>query len=214
MRTTRSITRSHGFTLVEILVAIFVMGVAVSAIYGIFIAANKSYHTQDRVAETQQGVRVGIDFMVRNIRMAGLDPLGTAGAGIDAATATSIRFTADGIKGTDWMDGIIDRNNSLTPQSGEELITFQYDSANRRLRRCLYEGGGTGVESWQTLIDNVSALSLGYLDANGNTITAPVASADLNSIKTVVISMTCSGTDTQGQTFSRTINTRVICRNQ
>ena len=203
MHRRRSSTRKHtaGFTLVEILVALAVMGIAVGAIYGVFTASNKSYHTQDRVAEAQQGVRVGVDFMVRNIRIAGLDPLNTAGAGIEQATTTRIRFTSD-----------IDMNGIIDNPQDEERITYEYDSANNRLRRCLYEG--TTGESWQTLIDNVSVLSLGYLDANGNTIAVPVAATDLDNIKTVVISMTCSGTDTQGQTFSRIINTRVICRNQ
>ncbi|MBW2631685.1 MAG: prepilin-type N-terminal cleavage/methylation domain-containing protein [Deltaproteobacteria bacterium] len=204
MHRTRPSTSIHdagGFTLVEILVALFVMGIAVGAIYGIFTASNKSYHTQDRVAEAQQGVRVGTDFMVRDIRMAGLDPLNTAGAGIEEATATKIRFTSD-----------IDMNGTIDNPQNEEKTTYEYDSANSRLRRCLYEG--TAGVSWQTLIDNVSVLSLGYLDANGNTIAVPVAATDLGNIKTVVILMTCDGTDTQGQTFSRTINTRVICRNQ
>ncbi|MCD6486008.1 MAG: prepilin-type N-terminal cleavage/methylation domain-containing protein [Syntrophobacterales bacterium] len=203
MHRRRSSTRKHttGFTLVEILVALAVMGIAVGAIYGIFIASNKSYHTQDRVAEAQQGVRVGVDFMVRDIRMAGLDPLTSAGAGIEQATTTRIRFTAD-----------IDMNGIIDNPQDEERMTYEYDSANSRLRRCLYEG--TAGESWQTLIDKVSVLSLGYLDASGNAIATPVAATNLNSIKTVIISMTCNGTDTQGQTFSRTINTRVICRNQ
>ncbi|HOO90587.1 MAG TPA: prepilin-type N-terminal cleavage/methylation domain-containing protein [Syntrophales bacterium] len=193
--------RTCGFTLVEILVAISVMGIAVGAIYGIFIASNRSYQTQDHVAEAQQGVRIGTDFMVRDIRMAGLDPLETEVPGIEEATATKIRITYD----TD-MNGIIDN-----PQN-EERITYEYDAANDRLRRCLYEG--TASESWQTLISDVSALSLVYLDTNGNTIASPVVTADLASIKTIVISMTCDGTDSLGQTFSRTLNSRVICRNQ
>ena len=193
--------RAAGFTLVEILVALSIMGIAVGAIYGIFIAANRSYHTQDHVAEAQQGVRVGTDFMVRDIRIAGLDPLETAGAGIEEATTTKMRFTSD-----------IDLNGTIDNPQNQERMTYEYDSVNNRLRRCLYEG--TVGESWQTLIDNVSALSLGYLDENGNTIAAPVAATDLASIKTVVISMICDGTDSQGQTFSRTLNTRAICRNQ
>ena len=193
--------RTRGFTLVEILVALSIMGIAVGAIYGIFIASNRSYQTQDHVTEAQQGVRVGTDFMVRDIRLAGLDPLETAGAGIDEATTTKIRLTFDRD-----MDGTIDLDDN------EEIITYQYDPDNNRLRRCLYEE--TDSESWQTLIDNVSALTLGYLDANGNTIASPVAATDLGSIKTVVISMTCDGSDSLGQTFSRTQSTRVICRNQ
>lgn len=194
-------TRAGGFTLVEILVALSIMGIAVGAIYGVFIASNKSYHTQDHVAEAQQGARVGTDFMVRDIRIAGLDPLETAGAGIEEATTTKMRFTSD-----------IDLNGTIDNPQNQERMTYEYDSANDRLRRCLYEG--TAGESWQTLIDNVSALSLGYLDVNGNTIASPVAATALASIKTVVISITCDGTDSQGQTFSRTLNTRVICRNQ
>ncbi|MBN2538918.1 MAG: prepilin-type N-terminal cleavage/methylation domain-containing protein [Deltaproteobacteria bacterium] len=194
--------RARGFTLVEILVALSIMGIAIGAIYGIFIASNRSYKTQEHVTEAQQGVRVGTDFMVRDIRIAGLNPLETAGAGIEEATATKIRITSD-----------IDMNGAIdAPLNNEERITYEYDSANDRLRRCLYEG--TASESWQTLIDNVSALSLGYLDANGTAIASPVAAADLGSIKTVVISITCDGTDSLGQTFSRTQSTRVICRNQ
>lgn len=203
MYRTRSSTniRPGGFTLVEILVALSIMGIAIGAIYGVFIVSNRSYHTQDHVAEAQQGARVGTDFIVRDIRIAGLDPLETAGAGIEEASTTKMRFTAD-----------IDLNGTIDTPQNEERTTYEYDSVNNRLRRCLYEG--TAGESWQTLIDNVSAMSLGYLDANGNIIASPVAATDLASIKTVVILMTCDGTDSQGQTFSRTLNTRVICRNQ
>jgi len=196
--------RAAGFTLVEILVALSIMGIAVGAIYGVFIASNRSYQTQDHVAEAQQRARVGVDFMVRDIRIAGLDPLTTASAGIEEATTTKVRFTSD-----------IDLNGAIDNPQNEEKITYEYDSVNNRLRRCLYENPDTGAGSWQTLIDNVSALSLGYLDADGTIIVSPVISTvALDSIKTVVISMTCDGTDWQGQTFSRTLNTRVICRNQ
>ncbi len=195
--------RARGFTLVEMMIALAVMGIAVGAIYAVFIASDRSYHTQDQVAEAQQGARVGIDFMVRDIRMAGLDPLGTAVAGIEEATTTKIRITFD-----------IDINGTIDAPLNEETITYEYDSANGLLRHCLYEDNPPH-DAWQDLIHNVSALSFGYLDANGNTITPPVTgTANLDRIKTVILSMTCDGTDAQGQTFSRTLNTRIICRNQ
>jgi type IV pilus assembly protein PilW len=170
-----------------------IVGVLMGAIYGIFVSSNRSYHTQDRVTEAQQGLRVGLDFMVRDIRMAGFDPLGTVNAGFEVANATKLRITSD----TNMANGIeeIDR----------ERITYEFDAVNKRLRQCLYEG--TPSETWQTLIDNVNALAFTYLDANDN------VTGTLADITTVLISMTCEGTNVQGQTFLRTLNTRVRCRN-
>jgi len=198
--------RPHGFSLIEMLITMAIAGVVVSAIYSVFLSSNRSYRTQDQVAGAQQGARVGIDFMVRDIRMAGLDPLSPAtdavdsdGAGIKQATATTIRFTSD----ID-MDGAIEEANS-------ERTTYQYDAANSTLDRILYEGTGS-VDS-QTLIENVSALTFSYLDGDGANIAVPVAAGDLGNIRTVEISITCQGTDAEGDAFIRTLNTRVRCRN-
>ena len=102
------------------------------------------------------------------------------------------------------MDGAIERANS-------ERMTYEYSSGSRSLRRCLYEG--TSSQSWQTLIKQVSGLSFAYFDSDGNPIAAPVTAANLDDIRTVQISMTCEGTDGYGQSFTRTLTTRVACRN-
>ena len=189
---------NHGFTLAELLVVMAIIGVVLGAIYGVFTSSDRSYRTQDRVANAQQSVRVGIRFMAEDIRMAGLDPHGTAGAGIEDANSNRVRFTAD----LD-IDGAIDDAN-------RERVTYEYDPENHpnALRRCLYEG--TGSQNWQTLINNVSALSFTYLDANGNDLGDP---ADLSKIRTVEISMTVQEKDARQQPFTRTLTTRVSCRN-
>ena len=200
---------TDAFTIIEVLMAMVIVGVVIGAIYAVFVSSNRSYHTQDSVVEAQQGVRVGIDFMVRDIRMAGFDPVGPAtdphpldsnDAGIKEATASKMRFTSD----ID-MNGVIDNPNN------QERVTYEYDAANRSLRRCLYEG--TLSSSWQTLIYNVSALQFTYLDADGTTITAPVAADALDDIRTVVISMSVEGEGALGQPITRALNTRVSCRN-
>lgn len=190
---------NDAFTLVELMIVIAMICIVTGSIYGIFISSNRSYYTQDSVVEAQQSVRVGINSMTRDIRAAGFDPQRTADAGIEVATATKLRFTAD-----------MNRVNGIE-ETDRERITYEYDAGNNRLRRCLYEG--TGSESWQTLINNVSALSFSYLDADGNDLGNPVAAADLESIKTVVISMTVEGENALGGTFTRTLNTRVLFMN-
>lgn len=195
---------AEGFTIVELLIAMVMAGIAMGAIYGVFISSNRSYHTQDKVADAQQRARVGLYFMVRDIRLAGFDPSASAGAGIEEATATKLRFTADRGRDTTGTLGLID-------ELAEERLTYEFDNANNRIRRGLYEG--TGSENWQTLINNVNNVTFTYLDVDGNTIATPVAAADLEDIRVVVISLTVQDNDAQGNTFTRTLNKRANCRN-
>jgi len=193
---------SKGFTFIEVLIAMAIAGVVMGAIYSIFITSNRSYRTQDSVADAQQRVRVGIDFITHDLRLAGLDPIGPAtdlidgaGAGIKQATATNLRLTAD-----------LDLNGVIDTPLNQERITYDYDAASRTLRRKLYEG--TPSESaWQPLIEDVSALIFTYLGSDGSVTATP---AD---IRMVDITMTCQGTDAQGQPINRTLTARVICRN-
>lgn len=193
---------SNGFTLVEVLISIAIVGIVMGSIYTIFISSNRSYRTQESVADAQQRVRVGIDFIAHDLRLAGLDPVGPAtdpvdgsSAGIKLATATNLRLTAD-----------IDLNGVIDTPLNQERITYSYNAATRTLGRILYEG--TPSESaWQPLIDDVSALTFTYRDSGGNVTATP---AD---IRMVDISMTCQGTGAQGQPINRTLTTRVICRN-
>lgn len=184
----------NGFTLIEVMITLAISGIVMGAIYGVFISSSYSHRTQEGAADAQQRARAGLDFMVRNIRMAGLDPLGSAIAGIENATATNIRFTAD-----------LDMNGAIDNPNNQERLTYAYDGVNQTIDRILYEG--TASESSQTLIDMVSAMTFTYLDANGN------ATANLPDIRAVTISITCQGTGSRGQLLSRTLNNRVNCRN-
>jgi len=181
----------NGFTLIEVMLTIAISGIALAAIYGVFISSSQSYRTQEGVVDAQQRARVGLDFMIRNIRMAGLNPMGTAAAGIEVATATNIRFTADMN-----MDGDIDN-------ADEERLTYAF--AGGTLSQIRYEG--TASASTQPLVDMVSAMAFTYLDANG------VVTANLADIRSVIISITCQGTGARGQILTRTLSTRVNCRN-
>ena len=65
------IRKDSGFTLIELLVALVVSSALIAALYRTLISQQKTYSVQEQVAETQQNLRVAIDQMTREIRMAG-----------------------------------------------------------------------------------------------------------------------------------------------
>jgi type IV pilus assembly protein PilW len=200
-KTTMSISMdARGFTLVELMVALAIAAFLILGIMTISDVSSRNYRAQERVSDAQQGLRVGMDNMVRRIRMAGYDPHAeSSGAiavnGIQTASTTKIQimadYNADGvINTTDW-----------------EEITYQYNAATEQLTQLLYESAGLG-NSPDVLVDHVTSLTFTYLNDAGK------APATLSDICTVVIQMKVADRDREsGSTFERTLTTRVNCRN-
>ena len=63
--------RQKGLTLTELAVAMTVAGILLAAGYGIFLTQQKTYAIQDQVVDIQQNARVAINFITRDLRMAG-----------------------------------------------------------------------------------------------------------------------------------------------
>ena len=169
---------TQGFTLIELLVGMVVSLLAMGAIYSTFLNQHKSYLVQEEVAAMQQNIRAAMFYMQREIRMAGCDPTGLAGAGITAASANSITFTEDVWNGTSGgsPDGDVDDSN--------EDITYNLDDS---------DGDGVVDEldrNNQTVAQNIDALNFVYLDANGNT-TATLA--DIRSVEITVVARISRG---------------------
>ncbi|MDX2502159.1 MAG: prepilin-type N-terminal cleavage/methylation domain-containing protein [Deltaproteobacteria bacterium] len=179
---------SAGFTMMEMMIALAIFSLAFGTIYKSFVHLNRSTTTENVKAGTQQAVRIAVDFMVQDIRLAGLNPLETPGIGIQAATSDSIQFT---------MDANFDGDDADT----FENITYTFNA-----------GAGT---LWQfnppldpeTLIDNVSDLNFTYLDTDEQT------TGDFAEIRSVIISLTMQRPAGRDEDVSRTYTTQVRCRN-
>jgi len=85
----------HGFTLVELFIAMAVGCFVVASMYTIQKSQQESCILQEQVAVVQQNIRASKYMMVRELRMTGFDPTGNAGAAITLADANIISFTAD-----------------------------------------------------------------------------------------------------------------------
>lgn len=58
-----------GFSLVEVMAAIVILGIAMTAVFSTFLFQQQSYTTQVRVAEMQQNLRDAMEMVSRDIRM-------------------------------------------------------------------------------------------------------------------------------------------------
>jgi type IV pilus assembly protein PilW len=143
---------NEGFTLTELLVAMTISGFVIAAIYSTYYSQQKSYTAQEQVAQMQQNLRGAIYHIGREIRMAGYDPTGGAGARIESAVTDSIRFTKD-----EDGDGTISGTT--------EDITFS-----------LGDGDGDGdndlLVNGNVLAENFDALNFVYLNESGTSTTA------------------------------------------
>ena len=139
----------RGFTLVELLIAMAVGLVLLGAMYGVFSMHNKTFGTQEQIAEMQQNARAAMDMMTREIRMAGYNPAGIAFDGI-TYSASQLQVKAD-----------LDGNGTI---AGQENIIYKHDSANYQVTRNIGSGD-------QPLIENAQSFTFDYLDSAGNSTT-------------------------------------------
>jgi prepilin-type N-terminal cleavage/methylation domain-containing protein len=186
--------RSAGFTLVEVLISIAILSILFGTIYRTFDIFNRSYTSENVKAGVQQKTRIGIDLMARDIRLAGLDPLGSADAGFNPANtnSSSIQFTADLNYDGDVSDPFEDIRYGLNGN----LLQLTSDL-------------GTGMVA-ATLLDNVTGLTFTYLDESDAPLAEPIPT---DQIRTVLVSLTMRREAGRGGPIIRTYTTRVRCRN-
>lgn len=137
-------------TLIELLIALVIGSILTAALYRTFIRQQKTYAVQDQVVEAQQSVRIAMEIIARNVRMAGYNPTGTTNPnfGFQTATANQIIFTAD-LDGEGDLDGNETIGFRLSGTSLDRLVTGQ----------------------WHSIAENIASLQFQYFDGNGNPTT-------------------------------------------
>jgi type IV pilus assembly protein PilW len=170
---------SRGFTLVEIMIALFLSGVIMAAVSTVFISQQRTFTAQDQVVEMQQNLRAALQIIEREIRMAGYNPTGAAGAGITFASAGQLSFTQD-----------LNDDGDVSLLDPDENIDFGFsvaDDGNRDgipnappvfLRRQINGGG------YQAIAENIDAIEFRYLDAAGAVTATP---ADIRTVQISIL---------------------------
>ncbi len=160
----------NGFTVVELIVAVALTGIATAAVYKSFSAQQNVYTAQGQVVDLQQNLRAGTDLLVRELRMAGYDPSTRANAGFVTANALTVRFTMN----FDDDDDVSDEGEDIT------YSLFILGGV-----KCL--GRKTATEATMVpVVENVDALQFYYTRSDGTQTLLPT---DRSMIRNVTISI-------------------------
>jgi prepilin-type N-terminal cleavage/methylation domain-containing protein len=75
----KKIEKTRGVTLVELMIVLAILSLVMMSIYSLYRTHQRTAFTQDEVVEVQQNLRIGMENITRDIRMAGfLIPYNTA----------------------------------------------------------------------------------------------------------------------------------------
>ena len=205
-------SHSRGFTLIELLVSMVIGLIVIAALvdtYQRFVAATTA---QNVSADLQLSGRAALEFMVREIRMAGFTKStpDKDKFGVEVAQSSKIRFTRDQINLADPDDGV-----GEVEDNKEEIITYFLDNSDGGLKRQLNEG--TVNMTRQPLIGGadgqiqVTNFDLTYLRSNGTVIPSPNTSQSI--IRSIIITLTVQAPAGKAGMIERTFVNRVRCRN-
>jgi type IV pilus assembly protein PilW len=123
----------RGFTLAELMVALAVASIVLAVITGVYAGLMRSYTTQNAVAEVQQTVRAGIDYMAEDIMMAGFNPRnGSGDSRIDQTEAGNTQPYIDNVTNLTFTYRDADGQDLINDLGKPDPITALADRADIR----------------------------------------------------------------------------------
>jgi Tfp pilus assembly protein PilW len=187
----------RGFTLVETLIAGVLSSFVLLGLYLMYETNQVSFTKGERQTDIQQNARIGLDRIIRELRLAGSDPsaiLGGGGTAFVAAEADRVQFYADVNS-----DGTTDR------------VEYRLDAAAQLIRRQFWKSAvATATAGAQQIVRMVTALTFAYYDGSNNPLPTPVAPSSLGNIRRVSVTVTTADTVTGQlqQTFTVQMDVR------
>ncbi len=184
-----------GMTLVEILVAMVMMGILATGIYNLFRVHNLMAAKQEETTHMQQELLSVMVQISEDLRMCGYSAGNSTNVGFNATAtnSTSVYCT----KQQTGANGDTNTDIGYMFNLGENKIYFFLNSNS----------------TWATAASNIADINFTYRDIDGNIIPLPIA--DTDEIRFVDIVAIAQSTDSRSalNIRDRTMNTRVYCRN-
>ncbi len=160
-------SNSSGITLIELLIALVILGLAIGAIYRLFIAQNKAFSVQEQVVETQQGIRLAEAVLTRQLRMAGYDDDNTSAVSVSNAvfpgdSTSTVKDDAVTIRYEDVL--VVSSGSAFVTNPFIKKVTFLKNGSNLEQQ---VDNAGVLPNTTDVLLENVTALNFTYgIDTN------------------------------------------------
>jgi type IV pilus assembly protein PilW len=144
-----SIRDMRGFTLIEMLITMAIVGMMMSAIYAVHIANIRAVDVEEERVEIQQDQRISLDFITRQLRMAGYNKAESPFPKIEDARSNFIYFTSDFND-----DGDVD-------DDGEHIAFCVFNSTEGRALSYI-TGNNNGVGAIGTAVATPGGVPIGH----------------------------------------------------
>ena len=176
----------RGFTIVELLIAMFIAGIIATAIYSVYTNFFRQSTVQEMTLEAQQNARVAINMMERELMNAGYSA-GTADI-ITEATANSVEFI--------YTDP--ENDPAMSATAGKRLKTkywLQTVGGVQYLVKKTDNLSDSILGATEKVIPNVQNLNLTYYDVGGTTLADTTTQANRNNIRFISVQVVTETTD-------------------
>ena len=153
----------EGFTFIELMIALLIMGFLLTAIYRVFISQESMFRAQEQAAEMQENLRATTEFLHQEMSWLGY---GVPNLSVVYAGTSQIIY----------------KSNLPNTGSTVSFIRYTYDATNESIMRSV-ESSLAGVQNnnnLKVLANDVDSLAFSYFDGFGAEITAIPAVSPTN----------------------------------
>ncbi len=171
--------REKGFSLIEMLIAIFITGIVAVSLYSVYNIFFRQSSTQDMVLEAQQNARVSINLMERELINAGY------------ASATPDIITAANPSEIEFIYTDPATDNNISPTAGKRLkvkYALQTTGGIQYLTRKADNLTDATTGNTEKVVPYVDSLDFGYFKREGETATTTTQN-DRNDIKFITVTL-------------------------
>jgi hypothetical protein len=205
-----------GFTLIEVIAAIFIGLFLLGAIYACMISGLKSSQALESKVVAQQDARAGLESMAAEISMASYNPDFISNIWVDPADCAAVS-TNQAYKGFQAATGNsitleMDTNNSgFVGDSPNEVISYTYDTANQRITRAVNCGAAESFlgdvptnPRGEIVANNLLNMPIfRYFDGLGNEIAVGSLPAKIPNIRKILITLAVDTENVDPNTHQR-----------
>ena len=187
-----------GFTLIELMIAVAVSAIVLMAVVQFFISTNRTSTVLEKTAATQQTIRMVMEMISRDLRLAGLNPTGNAAcAGFtdfrEGTGDTSVALAYD------YYDAGGNPNSSGDCSNNRENLCYAFDQGNGRVMLRWSNDGGNNWHSYSMTEEGIiESLNFEYFESiekleNDEPIADPAGSLDDIRVVRITICGTITG---------------------